>query len=413
MVRHDVAIIRELSFADATFTALGHDLSIEQLAHFSIGAEFPKPSRMEWIFNSADAELSYCLDFRSYFPSAAETRTMNRADLVATNSHDYSPGIEAFAQVYHWWMAATVFFQNLFRDQPTNPSIHSFTHGVAYLSGTQWNYTGIDTALASTWPVPITPQDFPALKTWIYGIFGDAAPEESDYKPGTAYKRISRRVLASGNLQQAIDQKALTQSFVALKLLLAKMQDVFETVEPSPSNLQTYGHKIRELLLLAAMEVEASWAAVLKANGYAEDRFTTRDYVKLLEPMRLDSFVLALRSYPGFPSFNPFKSWDAVAPTMSLGWYDAYNRTKHNREECLGVATLERAVHAVGAAVAMLYAQFGIGIAIGEERSNLLRNVFTLKVDPAKYPTACYIPAPLNGARTWEWELIDYPFPPA
>ena len=60
-----------------------------------------------------------------------------------------------------------------------------------------------------------------------------------------------------------------------MKLLLAKMQDIFETVEPSPSNLQTYGHKIRELLLLAAMEVEASWAAVLKANGYAGGSFTT------------------------------------------------------------------------------------------------------------------------------------------
>ena len=88
-----------------------------------------------------------------------------------------------------------------------------------------------------------------------------------------------------GKLEGAIDQKAFTQSFVALKLLLAKMQDIFETVEPGPSNLQTYGHKIRELLLLAAMEVEASWTAVLKANGYVRDRFTTNDYVKLLKPM--------------------------------------------------------------------------------------------------------------------------------
>jgi hypothetical protein len=64
----------------------------------------------------------------------------------------------------------------------------------------------------------------------------------------------------------AIDARAMTQSFIALKLLLTKMQDVFETVEPGELNLQTYGHKIRELLLLAAMEVEASWAAALKAK---------------------------------------------------------------------------------------------------------------------------------------------------
>jgi len=42
------------------------------------------------------------------------------------------------------------------------------------------------------------------------------------------------------------------------------MQDVFETVEPAQANLQTHGHKIRELLLLAAMEVEAPASGVLR-----------------------------------------------------------------------------------------------------------------------------------------------------
>ena len=307
-------------------------------------------------------------------------------------------------------MPSTVFFRNLNNGKPTNAAIHGFTHGVAFLSGSQWTYTGIDTTRADSWPVPITPQDLPTLMTWINGIFGDAAPEESDYKPGTAYKRISRRVLVVGKLEGAIDQKAFTQSFVALKLLLAKMQDIFETVEPSPSNLQTYSHKIRELLLLAAMEVEASWAAVLKVNGYAGGRFTTNDYVKLLRPMRLDSFSLRLRSYPDFPAFTPFGGWNATAPTRSLSWYDVYNQTKHNREEHLDVATIERAVHSVGAAVVMFYAQFGIGITIGEDKSNLLRNVFTLEVDPLRYPKDCYIPVPPVAGKGWEWDLIDYPF---
>ena len=85
-------------------------------------------------------------------------------------------------------MPSTVFFRNLNNGKPTNAAIHGFTHGAAFLSGSQWIYTGIDTALADSWPVPITPQDLATLKTWINGIFGDAAPEESDYKPGTAYK---------------------------------------------------------------------------------------------------------------------------------------------------------------------------------------------------------------------------------
>ena len=91
MVRYDIAIIREISAADAAFAALGNDFPIEQLSHLRIGAEFAITSRMKWIFNSADAELSYCLHFRNYFPSAAETRTMNGADLVATESHGSTP----------------------------------------------------------------------------------------------------------------------------------------------------------------------------------------------------------------------------------------------------------------------------------------------------------------------------------
>jgi hypothetical protein len=92
MVRHDIAVIRELGIADAAFSSLENDLSIEQLSHLSIGAEFTIPSRMNWIFDSADTELSYCLRFRNYFSSAAETRTMDWADLVATESHNASPG---------------------------------------------------------------------------------------------------------------------------------------------------------------------------------------------------------------------------------------------------------------------------------------------------------------------------------
>jgi hypothetical protein len=288
--------------------------------------------------------------------------------------------------------------------------MHDFTHGVAYLSGSQWFYTGIDTANGGSWPVPITPQDIAELKKWIDGIFGDTAPQESDYQPGTAYRRISRPVRVMGNLENAIDQKAFTQSFVALKLLLDKMQDIFETVEPYQSNLGTFGHKIRELLLLAAMEVEASWVAVLKTNGYARSRFTTVDCVKLLMPMRLDSFSLKLRSYTDFPSFTPFDGWDAAAPTKSLPWYDFYNQTKHNREEYLDVATLERAVHAVGAAVVMFYAQFGYGVTIGQDKGNHLRNVFTLDVDLTKYPRDIYIPTPPVPMKGFRWTQIDYPF---
>ena len=222
-------------------------------------------------------------------------------------------------------MPATLFFQNHNRAVPNNAG-HSFPHGVAYFSAARWWYSGLNFG-GSTLAVPITDQDVGAIKVWIGETFGDLKPLESTYRPGTAYRRISLPLNTVGSMHNAVDTNALTQSFVALKLLLTKMQDFFETVDPAEGNMQAYSHKIRELLLLAAMEVEAPWTAVLRANGYAEPRPTTKDDVKLLAPMLLDGFGLKLRSYPEFPLLTPYKGWSVQAPTQSLGWYDALSRT--------------------------------------------------------------------------------------
>jgi hypothetical protein len=90
MVRHDVAVIGKRGTADTAFTALGNNLSIEQLSHLPVGAEFPVSPRVTWILNSADAKLSSgpCLRYR--FPPAAGKGTMDGANLVAAKSHDFS-----------------------------------------------------------------------------------------------------------------------------------------------------------------------------------------------------------------------------------------------------------------------------------------------------------------------------------
>ncbi len=316
--------------------------------------------------------------------------------------------------VYHLGltMPPTIFFRNLFFEKGLDVLTHRFPHGVVYFSADRWFYSGVNFGGAVR-QVPLNQPGIATLKNWIVVTFGDQEPQETDYIPGTAYRRIAWPLSTSGNLNATIDADAMTQSFVALKILLTKMQDIFETVEPGPLNLQAHGHKIRELLLLAAMEVEASWVAVLKANGYVGDRLTTNDYVKLLGPMLLDSYSLTLKSCPGFPTAAPFKGWNAQMPTKSLGWYDAYNQTKHNREECLHVATLERAVNAVQAAAIMFLAQFRNSHSTGDQRYSLLENVFHLVTDFSLYPTARYIPNCKEGTKAWEWEMLDYPFPPA
>ena len=291
-----------------------------------------------------------------------------------------------------------------------------FPRGVVFLSGGLGWYSGVNFG-GSLRAVPLPNPDWPSIKKWVAECFGDLNPTESEYKPGTAFRRMHWPLATSGSLHKVVDGAALTQSFVALRLLLTKMTDIFQTIEPAPDNLPAYGHKTRELLLLASMEVEASWAAVLKANGYrSRSNLKTTDYVKLLAPMLLDSYSLTLTSYPGFPRFAPFEGWTSTAPTQSLDWYHAYNLTKHNREEHLNVATLERAIHAVGGAIVMFYAQFGFRFGTGDEKIPVIKNIFQMAFDHDKYPTSCYIPnvsgstVGAAGQASWDWELLDYPF---
>jgi hypothetical protein len=311
----------------------------------------------------------------------------------------------------HIAMVPTLFFKNNLRG-PSSP--HPFPHGVAFVSnGVAW-FSGVHYG-GSILPAPLPNPDLPSFKEWIKTCFGDPDPIETDYKPGTAYKRIALPFASTGTLHEIINWDVVNQSFVALKLLLSKMEAIFETIEPSSHNLDAHGHRVRELLLIACMEVEASWASVLRANGYINDRMTTKDYVKLLNPMILDSYRVGLTSYHDFTAFAPFEGWQSDNSTQSLPWYDAYNKTKHNREDHLSAATLRNAVYAVGAAVVMFYAQFGMNFGTVDARLPVIRNTFRLYFDGEKHPTSCYIPNvnPRVGATdaSWDWEMLDYPFP--
>ena len=250
------------------------------------------------------------------------------------------------------------------------------------------------------------------LKEWVLKSFGDSAPIESNYSPGTFYKRMWR----PGGVRDTADEEKRTQSFVALKILLDKLEELFETVEPNNANSLTFGHKIREIILLACMEVESSWAAVLKENAYSNSgRFTTNDYVKLSTPMFLDGYELCLQQYPNYPSFIPFNGWDVTRPTASLVWYDAYNKTKHDRETNLNLATLDNAIWSVGAVVVMFYAQYGMkfGLTGSDPISPFIGKVFRIKkLDITKYEKEYYVPKlvlPLGSAFP-QWTALNFPF---
>jgi predicted HAD superfamily hydrolase len=98
-----------------------------------------------------------------------------------------------------------------------------------------------------------------------------------------------------------------------------------------------------------------------------------------------------------------------------LSWYDAYNKTKHDREDNLNVGTLDNAVKAVGAAVAMFYAQFGFNFGTGfdDQRNSLIRSIFRIvTTDLKKYEKEYYIPNVHGNGGTvpGNWVALDYKF---
>lgn len=220
---------------------------------------------------------------------------------------------------------------------------------------------------------------------------------KKDYKlnsisinPGDYYPRIyrplleEREVLIIGNsdkvkkLEEIVfnypvynpyDTGVIVSGLNQLATLKNMLIEILNTVYPSSSNLKTFGHQIKNLLVLSCIEVEAQLKGVYKANEINSKRnYSTRDYIKLKEPMQLHKYSVKLPLYPELKSFEPFKKWNLnIGATKSLKWYDNYNAVKHNNETEFHRATLESAIASLCAVVVLLKAQYGNDIPFWRE----------------------------------------------
>ena len=246
------------------------------------------------------------------------------------------------------------------------------------------------------------------LEEWIKKIFFATDIYSLKYPPGQFYRRMWRPPGYLSESQLAPDLRIVTQSALAIDLLIERVRELFMAIEPVPENLSTFGHKIREVLLLACMEVETSWAGVLRAHDCIKVPYTTNDYVKLLEPMCLTDYQVHLKWYPDFPPFKPFEAWSVEKPTQSLSWYEAYNATKHDRESNLSQATLGNALHAVGAAIVMFFSQFGPPER-GESLSQNIYSMFNIILNNS-HPERSYLPLGISTGIYATWTPVKYEF---
>lgn len=202
-----------------------------------------------------------------------------------------------------------------------------------------------------------------SLEDWVKREFGAEDIEEMETEVGTIVKGVWRPSLyIYQDTYQALDvtEHEMRLSENALRLLIGKLDDIFLYIEPSLTSLNVYSHKTRELLILACTELENFWqyyANKCNLEG-SRKRLTTNDYAKLCQPLHLKEYQFTLNTYAGLPPIRPFEHWNVAKPTASLAWYDAYNKTKHDREKHFSQATLIHCINAVVACLVMHCVKF-------------------------------------------------------
>ena len=195
---------------------------------------------------------------------------------------------------------------------------------------------------------------------------GQCPFQKTALQPGEYYPRMARPIDQhpaespgwSPGAQKEINVVAIALG--QLSVLMRQLNRICQTVHPAEQTFDTFGHEIRNFLILACTEVETHWRGVLVANGVSKNNFNTGDYVALREAMRLDEYAVNFPNYPWLAPLRPFDGWSQAGPTKTLKWYEAYNAVKHNRENEFERATLRHAFEAATACAIMLVAQFGL-----------------------------------------------------
>lgn len=204
------------------------------------------------------------------------------------------------------------------------------------------------------------------LPDWVKRTFGAEDIEKTDievghsvegvWRPGLFYDDEILQALATSNVEVRYAEQALY-------LLVQRLDELLHFVEPSPDTLNTHSHKARELLILACTELENYWKKYLrKANvkPTQKGQFTTNEYVSLKNALFLNEFEVGLPRYSHIPPIRPFLGWNKEpSPTTTLPWYDAYNKTKHDRGAYFVEASLWNCLQAVSANLVLFCVGFG------------------------------------------------------
>jgi hypothetical protein len=153
----------------------------------------------------------------------------------------------------------------------------------------------------------------------------------------------------------------------AFQLIQNDLLKLFEYIEPDDCNLQTYSYRTHELLIRTCIEIEANFKAILKENVYSpvdkrgkprpENQWNIDDYKKVNVTHHLAGYKIYVPIWNGAESvYEPYREWSMAG---KLPWYQAYNKSKHDRQMAFKEASFGNLVNAVAGLVAILSSQFG------------------------------------------------------
>ena len=234
---------------------------------------------------------------------------------------------------------------------------------------------------------------------WIDNRFGAISIREMKNKVGHTVNGIWRPALyywedtcnaININKDEQISQEN------SIRILIQDLDNLLLYIEPSSEGLETFGHKTRELLILACTEVENQWSAFLKESGYSAPGprgYTTNDYINILNYLFLNDFSINLKNKFYKQNITPFYTWSTSNPTTSLSWYDAYNKTKHDRSMYFNQAKLKYVIDAIAANIILYAARFSPLTLINNTNlfSSIVNQMFEIKMINSDI-TSFYIP---------------------
>ena len=238
--------------------------------------------------------------------------------------------------------------------------------GFAYETGTHFVHIfGKDHGLWVVSPgLTVTEAKSGTLREWVDRTFGAVDIVDIEHEVGHTSKAAWRPSLYyDDEMMQGLEHSSfeLRLAEQSLLLLVQRLDELLHFIEPTADSLTAYSHKARELLILACTEVENYWGSFLKIAGTTAPKsgFTTNDYVKLLGPLNLEDYQITLPRYAPVSPLRPFLGWSAAKPTQSLPWYDAYNKTKHDRASHFKDASLINCIVSVAASLVVFSVRFG------------------------------------------------------